>query len=227
MADANASINTIIFDFDGTLHDCMSIYHPALLKAGEWLVSQGATPPAEVDEQRMRGFIGMTVPDMWESFMPGLDPMLQKQAADIIGEEMDKAMESGRARLFPGASAMLDAVAKRGYKLVLLSNCLTHYMETSRRIFELDRWFDGYFDSESHGGIPKQDIFPEIEQTFEPGFIIVGDRMNDLAVARKYKLPSIGCLYGYGSRDELADATCFADTCADIPLLIDRLIALS
>ena len=50
------------------------------------------------------------------------------------------------------------------------------------------------------------------------GAVMVGDRKHDMEGARANGLPSIGVLYGYGSREELeaAGATYLAETAEEI-----------
>jgi phosphoglycolate phosphatase len=92
-----------------------------------------------------------------------------------------------------------------------------------RRAFGFDAWFAGYYTSEQFDGIPKEEIFKTIRQDFPGPYAVVGDRDKDLAIARVHKLPSIGCLYGYGSAEELSGATLLASKPSDIPSLIQNL----
>jgi phosphoglycolate phosphatase len=49
---------------------------------------------------------------------------------------------------------------------------------------------------------------------------VVGDRGSDLAAGKAIGAPFIGCLYGYGTPEELADSTAFANHAGDIAGLI-------
>lgn len=49
---------------------------------------------------------------------------------------------------------------------------------------------------------------------------MIGDREQDVEMARKNQAPAVGCLYGYGSREELAGATWLAKTPEEIPGLV-------
>ena len=35
----------------------------------------------------------------------------------------------------------------------------------------------------------------------------MGDRSSDLEIARRHHLPSVGCAYGYGGREEMTGAS--------------------
>ena len=108
------------------------------------------------------------------------------------------------------------------YTLVFLSNCRNAYKDAVRRAFGFDAWFSAYYTSEQFGGIPEGAIFETIREEFPGPYAVVGDRDKDLAIARVHKLPSIGCLYGYGSAEELSGATLLAGKPSDIPSLIQR-----
>lgn len=43
-----------------------------------------------------------------------------------------------------------------------------------------------------------------------------GDRFHDLEVARVYGLNSVGCAYGFGKREEIADATVIVERPEDL-----------
>jgi phosphoglycolate phosphatase len=215
-------VATIIFDFDGTLHDSMYIYREALNRGYRWLVEQGQARPRNLTEQDMAGNIGLTPREAWERMAPEIPWSVSQHAAARVGATMDELIDDGTARLFPGVPEMLRQVKDAGHTLVFLSNCRNAYRDAVRRAFGFDRFFDAYYTSEQFGGVPKEQIFETIRRDFAGPYVVVGDRDKDLAVALVHGLPSVGCLYGYGSREELAGATFLAEHPSDIPSLISR-----
>lgn len=216
---------TIVFDFDGTLHDSMHIYHIALSRGYQWLVDEGKARPRVLTQAEMEANIGLTAKEAWARMAPEIPWDVSKDAAARVGAEMDRLIDEGDARLFPGAPEMLEQVHGAGHTLVFLSNCRNAYRDATRRAFGFDRWFSAYYTAEQFGGIPKERIFETIRADFPAPYVVVGDRCKDIAIARVHGLPAIGCLYGYGSREELSSATVFADKPADIPSLIEKLLA--
>ena len=48
----------LIFDYDGTIHDTMRIYRPAVRRAFQWLREQGHTVP-ETSDRQIASWLGM------------------------------------------------------------------------------------------------------------------------------------------------------------------------
>ncbi len=215
---------TVIFDFDGTLHDCMVIYREALQQGYDWLVGQGKAPPCQLPEERMRANIGLTVQEAWGAMCPDVPWNVSRHAAARVGRIMDELIETGEARLYAGVPEMLSQLRGQGHTLVFLSNCRISYCEKARRAFGFDEWFDNrYYTAEAFGEAPKEQIFEVIRRDVAGPYIAVGDRHKDLTLARVHGLPSIGCTYGFGTAEELADATYLASSPAEIPALVSRI----
>lgn len=216
------AISTVIFDFDGTLHDSMVIYRRALRRGYAWLVERGKAPARELSDELIECNIGLTAQEAWERMCPDVPWSVSSEAAVLVGQTMDELIAAGEARLYPGVQEMLSTVAT-DHRLVFLSNCRNAYRDAVREAFGFDRWFTNYYTAEQFNGAPKETIFETIREEVEGPFVAVGDRYKDLALARAHALPSIGCLYGYGSKEELVGATHLAKTPAEIPSLLARI----
>ncbi|MBQ6586042.1 MAG: HAD family hydrolase [Coriobacteriales bacterium] len=198
----------MVFDYDGTLHECLRIYKPALQKAWDYLVAIGYEEPRQLRDEDCARWLGINVWDMWAGLAPEAPDYIHDCCIRIVQGHMKELVERGEARLFPGVPEMLASLAADGYDMVVLSNCKHDYKELHLASFGLMRWLRGFYAAEDFGFAPKPQIFRAIEADF-PGrrFVVAGDRYKDLEVAREFGLPSVGCLYGYGGREELADAT--------------------
>ena len=215
--------STIIFDFDGTLHDSLYIYRIAFARGYQWLVEQGKAPQRTLTEADMAANIGLTAQEAWGRICPDIPWSVSKDAAARVGRMMDELISDGTARLYPGVPEMLAQLKGAGYTLVFLSNCRNAYCDAVRKSFGFDAWFDRYYTSEQFGGAPKEEIFLTIRDEVAGPYIAVGDRYKDLELARAHDLASIGCLYGYGSREELEGATKLAEHPEDIPALVHEI----
>ena len=77
---------SLIFDYDGTIHDTLRIYEPAVEQAFQWMRRQGYAVP-EASGKKIASWLGMNTRDMWNSFLP-----------DLIGDrysDLEAAKSSG------------------------------------------------------------------------------------------------------------------------------------
>lgn len=96
-------------------------------------------------------------------------------------------------------------------------------MDAHRAVFNLDKYFEGFYCTEDFDFAPKYEIFKRIKRDFKAPYIVVGDRYQDMEIARIHGLKSIGCAYGYGTREELQNATLTAESCIDIIYLTEKI----
>ncbi len=197
---------TIVFDFDGTLHDSMYIYRIALQRGYQLLVDRGVAPERTFSDEYIAGNIGLNCEDAWERMCPDLPWSITTEAAARVGEVMDELIDDGTARLFPGVPEALQQLKDAGHELVFLSNCRNAYRDAVRRAFGFDAWFDHYYTAEQFNSAPKEVIFDTIKAETPGPYLVIGDRDKDRMLAEAHGLPFIGCLYGYGSREELEGA---------------------
>ena len=120
---------TIIFDWDGTLHNTKALYGKAFRVAYDYLVKEGYAPERYYTDDETSIYLGMNPPDMWQAFMPDLPEDVKKTAASMIGQNMDRIVADGGAILFPGAIETLTYLKDKGYTLIILSNCRNAYMD--------------------------------------------------------------------------------------------------
>lgn len=197
----------IIFDYDGTLHESIVIYAPAFRKAYQYLVENKLAEDRFYSDEEISKWLGYSSKDMWNSFMPNIHPEIKEHCSSIIGSSMLTYIKEGKAKLYEGSIETLQYLKENGYVLIFLSNCKTAYMEAHIEAFSLDKYFDRFYCTEQYNFIPKYEIFEKIKLENEGEFIVVGDRFQDVEIAEKHNLKSIGCSYGYGDETELEKAT--------------------
>lgn len=200
------SIQTVVFDYDGTLHDTMQLYKPAFMKAYEFLKAQGIEEEQTFTDADISKYLGYTAQEMWDLYDPHLDPTIRDTASKIITQTMVEGMRNGTARLFEGAYEVLKTLKERGYTLVFLSNCQHAYMAAHTALFHLDTVFDVMVCSEDHSGAPKRDILHALLKDLPSGLAVVGDRHHDIDAGKANGAMTFGCAYGYGQDSEIADA---------------------
>ena len=201
-----AHYKTLIFDFDGTLHDTIHVYFSAFLKGYQYLVDEDMAQSRTFTPKEVSIWLGYNSDDMWKTFMPDCPEAFQNKAKSIIGDEMRLGLESGNGVLYEGAHDVLTGLVERGYKLVFLSNCSELYMNTAIKVFGLDRYFHQFVCSGQYGQMPKSEILSAIKHSLDPEMAIIGDRFHDMEAGIQNGITTIGCAYGYGEIDELRRA---------------------
>lgn len=215
---------TLVFDYDGTLHNTKHLYGCAFRKAYEMLVSEGYAEPRYYSDDEVSKYLGVSAPDMWKDFMPQLPDEVWQRASMVIGGEMIDGVLGGNALLYDGIPEALDALKARGCRLLMLSNCRHSYMEAHRSAVGLDRWFTDYFCAEDYNFIPKEDIFPILREKYpDTSYIMIGDRDSDFRVGTANALPIIGCSYGFGTPSELQVCTLTVASPSELPDAVSTL----
>ncbi|MCR5736422.1 MAG: HAD-IA family hydrolase [Eubacterium sp.] len=182
----------------------MLLYENAFRKCYRWLVENRYVVEEEITTSRISQWLGMNAKDMWDAFQPDLAQKIKDIASKKIGDEMLKGISEGKAKWYSGAETVLTALREEGYRMVILSNCKITYKEMNWKQFQMNRWFEEFYDCESFAFAPKEEIIKEIEKTYPGPMIVIGDRESDLRGAKSINAKFIGCDYGYGSDEELA-----------------------
>jgi phosphoglycolate phosphatase len=193
----------LVFDYDGTLHDCSRIYLPAFREAYYRMQLEGLVPEGTWKDEEICSWLGYSSTEMWDSFMPGLPKWVKEKYSTFIGAQMEHLTAAGKAALYPGTLKMLRDMKEKGHTLLVLSNCKTKYMEQHRKYFHLDRYFQDYFPAEEYGYMEKWKIFPMIRSKYPGDYLVIGDRFHDMEIGERHGIKSVGCTYGYGREEEL------------------------
>ena len=213
----------LVFDYDGTLHDCIRIYAPAFRRAWAHLVSLSLAQARAWEDREVSRWLGIRPGEMWDAFMPALPRDIKDECSRIIGDEMLRLTREGRARLYPQALRTLEQLKRSGHTLIFLSNCKRAYMLAHRECFRLDDYFAAFYCAEDFAGQAKHEIFGRVMKNSTGEFVVIGDRVHDMEIAQIYGLKAIGCGYGYGEPWELAKADFIAAGAGEILLYLASL----
>lgn len=197
---------TIFFDFDGTIHETMYIYGPALDKAKEYL-DEHKIPHKGLERELYHTYLGYNADDMWKMVMGGNDLETIHYVSSIVGREMNLNLDRGLGRLYPKTEETLMELKKRGYILVYISNARNRYYEKVKETYKLERFFDGFLTSEMYNELPKEEILKSVMNDYPAPYSIVGDRFFDMVGGKKNNMTTIFCNYGYGKPEEGNDAS--------------------
>ena len=122
---------------------------------------------------------------------------------------------------YDGALETLEALSKK-YKLVFFSNCNSEYANVHKKAFGLDRYISEFWCTGDYGFRQKEEVFAEY--IYEPGrrYIIVGDRIKDMNLAKSKDLPFVGCLYGFASPGELNGADYLINDIRELETILEK-----
>ena len=148
----------LVFDYDGTINNTMTLYEPAIREICSWLLANNYAKEANPSKERIASWLGMNAREMWKDFMPDLDPDIRLQAEKMVGEYMMSRVRNHEAKWYPEVEETLDLLKRQGYKMVILSNSKKITGETHFKAFDMGRWFDKWYDCESFNWAPKTDI---------------------------------------------------------------------
>lgn len=210
-------IQTLIFDWDGTLHDTESLYGESLRQTLKWLETQGYDVPADQSDARFRQYLGINAVDMWKDFMPQLPDLMKEECSRRTGENIVRLIQAGKARMYPQAMETLRELRDMGYRLVILSNCKVSYMDAQRTFFGLDEVMEDYYCCGAYDFRPKEEIFPYIQRKFPGDYCMIGDRASDRRVAEIHDIHFLGCVYGFGELNEIQGGDGILNAVTELP----------
>ena len=233
----------LIFDFDGTLHESIRIYEPAVRACVYEMRKAGKYKPEPSSEQIME-YLGLTTQQMWNAFAPELSLEEREENGQFIYREMRRLIREGQAQLFDGTFDMLVQLKAQGHTLAFLSNCSVAYMEENAKAFHLRDYFDEMYCAEQFDWLSK----PQIVKILIPGWesssgadsgllnknqitdpaactiISIGDRIYDMEIANASEgIRTIFCAYGYGQPEEAENADEIVYSPSEIPASVSRL----
>lgn len=194
---------TILFDLDGTLTD-----------PGEGITNAVAYALHKygievTDRTTLYPFIGPPLKESFEGFY-GFSPEQAEQAVAYYREHF-RDIGIFENVVYDGAEELLAAVKAAGKKIILATSKPEEFARRILEHFGLTGYFDGVYGSCLDGTRRHKDeviahALADSGITDLSGVVMVGDREQDVLGAAKNNLPTIGVLYGYGSREELTTA---------------------
>lgn len=199
------NVKSIIFDFDGTLHNTLKIYYPAFSYGVEFLREHGFAKDFELNEKNVSKFLGEKPIFAYDLIAKGADESLKREVMALVGKKMDENIKNGVGELYEGTIKVLEELSKN-YNLYILSNCRESYLDLALDVYNIKKYFKKCFAAETYAFIPKDEIIKKERQNINEEIIFVGDRHHDMEAAKKNELKSIFCTYGFGNAEEGKDA---------------------
>lgn len=214
--------DTILFDLDGTLIDSAEGITRSVAYAAE---KMGVPVPSPSE---LRAFIG---PPLIDSFVErmGFDRTRAEQAV-LFYRERFASKGIYESSLYDGIPEMLGRLAAAGKTLMIATSKPEVYAKDILSDLGLANMFafigGSLLDNTRTGkGEVIAHVLRENNLSSNPGILMVGDRLHDIAGAKENRLASMGVLYGFGDLPELTQAG--ADYIANSPEdVADKILAL-
>ncbi len=193
----------ILMDLDGTLIDSS----PGIVRALRYALARMGI--AESNEARLVSFIG---PPLYESFGEAYGFSREKSAeATLHFQSYYEDQGWTENALYPGIREWLSLLHGTGHKLIMATSkpeCFAMRIAERFSISSLFTLITGGDEEERLA--EKGDIIETARQRLHlerfGSAVMVGDRKYDVLGAARHHIPSVGVLYGYGSRQELLAA---------------------
>ena len=158
-----------------------------------------------------------------ESWKSAFNTILSKEDLDKY-TDINKAIELYRVRyrekgifenrLYEGIKTLLEKLKEEGYILAVASSKPEVFVKKILTYFEIDKYFTAIAGASLDGKLSakKDVILKALEQLNatdkKDQCIMIGDREHDVKGAISNSILCIGCLWGYGSENELKEAGC-------------------
>ena len=186
-----AQPDALIFDLDGTLWDAAAAstygWNLALAELGR---------PERVTVDGIRSVSGRPFPECAAKLLPALCPIPQA-TLEHLEERERTGIERIPGELYPGVAEGLPRLAQR-YRLFLVSNCPTWYLEAFFRHSGLQACFTGW-DCWGSSGIAKSGMLVNLAAVHcLERAVYVGDTEGDEAATEAAGLGFVFVEYGFG-----------------------------
>jgi phosphoglycolate phosphatase len=210
----------IIFDNDGTLVPSHEVANPAIQTAfALFCKEKGIETPVPTDE-RIRELTGQPGDVFYRALLPREH---QGWAAELRSYCLDHEVEGmlRHARFYDGLGEMLATLHARGVRLVLASHGGERYIGAIAERLRYETLFDRIYHHGREGLVTKGAMARQAMSELGNGSgLLVGDRRADLDAAREVGIPFAGCLYGYGSAEEMEGADLLLGSPTDLADLL-------
>src|SRR5690554_4604159 len=193
-------MNTLIFDWDGTLADSINNIVTAMQRAAVDV----ALPVCSVRE--VRDIIGLALPDAVAVLYPELDqPLLAQRLIEAYAENY-LALERDPSPLFEGVHVALDALRARGFHLAVATGKGRRGLDRMLASHDLEDYFDVTRCADETAGKPHPRMIEEIlgELGVAPtDACMVGDSEFDILMGHNAGVCSVAVTYGAMTHEQL------------------------
>lgn len=192
------SIDSVIFDLDGTLWDPTKVVYEA------WS-EKASRFGYHITPKDMQGVMGLQLRDIGRKMFPELDDeTAMALMKDACRYECELITQKGGV-LFGGVIEMLSNLSAE-YRLFIVSNCQDGYLQAFFAYHKLDKYFSDYTYSGDRKATKGENIVELMKKRSLRAPIYVGDTQGDCDASKFAGIPFVFAAYGFGSVN--ADVPC-------------------
>jgi phosphoglycolate phosphatase len=187
--------DSIIFDLDGTLWDSTVTIALAWQQAIK-IVGLDKSITADT----VRGLAGMPYDAIYDELFPDVKGAQRNELKDLCAKLELEVLQAQGGILYPDVKEVLEQL-KGKYKLAIVSNCQSGYIETFLAHHQLHDYFA---DHECYGnkGLSKSQNITEVitrNELQQP--VYIGDTTGDYEASQQAQVAFILASYGFGNVD--------------------------
>jgi phosphoglycolate phosphatase len=200
---------TLLFDLDGTLTDNYAGIAASIVHA---LARLDRPAP---DAAALRTCVGPPLRGSFARLLGTTEPALIERA---VAHYRERYAEVGWREnvAYDGVGEALAALHARGARMFLCTSKPTVFATRIVRHFGFDAHLHGVYGADLDGALDDKAALLArliaIERIDPRTATMIGDRVNDIRAAHANGVRAIGALWGYGSREELAEAEALVAT---------------
>jgi phosphoglycolate phosphatase len=191
-------VDLFLFDLDGTLSDSKKDLVTAINKT---LVTLGFP---ELPEETIITLVGKGVSKLLANFSG--DPSAKFETYRVYMEQLDKHLLD-TTKPFPGVLETLSSITKKKAVVTNKLSAMAERVVIGLGIADEIDFIVGADTAQSMKPNPEPIIFALKQFGVEPSrTVMVGDTIDDIAAAKAAGVIPCGVTYGFGTRQDLADA---------------------
>ncbi|MEK4512117.1 HAD family hydrolase [Paenibacillus anaericanus] len=186
-------MDSIIFDLDGTLWDSSDV----VVIAWNGVLKRYKEIKKEITKEDLQGIMGLQVKEIGSKLFPYLDEVTQQKILKECCDVECHFLSNQGGMLYGKLEEVLKVLSKK-YKLFIVSNCQSGYIEAFYKYHKLHRYFID-FENPGRTGLSKgENIKLIIERNNIKNPVYVGDTEGDQKAARFAGIPFVFAKYGFG-----------------------------
>lgn len=188
-----AKPDSLIFDLDGTLWDASETCANAW---SELLLNLGITEYA-IDAAAIRSVSGLNINKVFKDHFNFIPEDRRAELLEAYKPMESKYMKESGGKLYPDVKEVLSEL-KKTYKLFVVSNCMSGYIENFIAFHQLEGFFTD-FECSGNTGLPKsENIKMIVGRNGLSNPVYIGDTIWDYEAATGADVPFIYAEYGFG-----------------------------